>query len=176
MVRVVGLVLTNFFLAMLFLAILLAIIHNICSKNSHINKPETFLRYLFLLVVGVGGIYGFIMHSFFADFTAHFIGWAPSPFQFEVAVANLGLGVAGLIAFTASRGFQAATLVNLTCFLWGAAAGHMRQMLQAHDVALGNVGSVLYTDIFVPLLMIILFMMSRRHLASDSMSRVFWRH
>ena len=59
---------------------------------------ETLLQWSLLVNVGIAGILGFYQHAFNAAGTAEFIGWAPgSPFQFEVAVANLAFGVLGLL-------------------------------------------------------------------------------
>ena len=72
---------------------------------------ETFLSYILLLVIGITGLQAFIMHTFFPEFTSAFIGWKPSPFEFEVAVADLSQGVLGVLAFSASRGFRLATVI-----------------------------------------------------------------
>ena len=40
------------------------------------------------------GLWAFIGHVFFAEQAAASIGWANTPFQYEVGVANLGLGLA----------------------------------------------------------------------------------
>ena len=50
-------------------------------------------------VLGVGGVYGFIMHLVFGSFSAEQIGWPNSPFQYEVAYANLTIGILGFSRF-----------------------------------------------------------------------------
>jgi NAD(P)-dependent dehydrogenase (short-subunit alcohol dehydrogenase family) len=43
--------------------------------------------------LGVGGVFGFVGHTVYADIAAASIGWPPgNPFQTEVAVANLAIG------------------------------------------------------------------------------------
>ena len=64
-----------------------------------------------LLTLLTGVIYPAIVtgiaHTFFADQTARQIGWATgSPFQFEVAMANLGIGVCGLLCYRFRDGFS----------------------------------------------------------------------
>lgn len=56
---------------------------------------------------------------------AKFIGWANSPFQFEVAVANLGMGLVGIFGLHASKPYRVVGTIYTTCFLWGAAYGHV---------------------------------------------------
>lgn len=63
------------------------------------NRGKIFTRYLLLLPVGIGGIWGFYFHAFYLEQSAEMIGWNTSPFQFEVAVTNLGLGIAGILDF-----------------------------------------------------------------------------
>jgi hypothetical protein len=78
---------------------------------------DRLLRYLFLFPLGLQGLWAFVGHVFFAERSAASIGWATSPFQYEVGVANLGLGLASLYA--AFKGFEArmAVAIAATCFL-----------------------------------------------------------
>src|SRR5262249_35685570 len=48
--------------------------------------------------IGASFLYNFVCHTFFGEATAGYIGWADSPFQFEVGMASLGYGVVGFIA------------------------------------------------------------------------------
>ena len=64
---------------------------------------DRLLRYVFLFPLGVQGLWAFIGHVFFPQQSAASIGWA-DPFQYEVGVANLGLGLACIYAaFRRSR-------------------------------------------------------------------------
>jgi hypothetical protein len=49
--------------------------------------------------IGVNYTWNFIVHTFFAESTAGFIGWENSPFQYEVGYASLGFAVVGFYAF-----------------------------------------------------------------------------
>ena len=92
------------------------------------------LRWMLLLEVGVTGICTFVMHVFFPATSAREIGWAVSPFQYEVGVADLTVGVLGVLAFWGDFGFQVAAVVAATIWLWGDAVGHVRQMIVAHTM------------------------------------------
>lgn len=122
---------------------------------------DRLLRYLFLLPVGLMGLWGFIGHVFFAERAAEAIGWQTSPFQYEVGMANLALGVAGIYA--AFRGFEArlATALAVACFLIGAGIGHIRDIVQAGNLAPGNAGPILYTDFLTPIAILLLLWMVR---------------
>ncbi|HYF97623.1 MAG TPA: DUF6790 family protein [Coxiellaceae bacterium] len=144
----------NFGMAMFILALLIVLF---TYKTSTTPPLENLFRWLCLLPLGVNGIYSFIMHGFFGDMTASLIGWHNSPFQWEVAVANLGFGLIGLMAFKASMGFRKAVVIVSSCWLWGAGLGHIYQMIEQHDFALGNAGSWFWLDMFLPLVLIVCF-------------------
>ena len=111
------------------------------------------LDHFLLLSVGVSYLYNFVMHSVFGDFTAEIIGWDQSPFQLEVAFASLGFAAVGFLAFPRRQGWMVklAALLGPALFLWGAAGGHIFQLITAGHEAQGNAGSILYTDSLLPI-------------------------
>ena len=77
---------------------------------------ESFLLWLLVIVVGVGSLYAFMGHTFAADDVARSIGWPPgSPFQFEVALHDLAIGVLGVLSFWLRGDFWIATVIALRC-------------------------------------------------------------
>ncbi len=123
------------------------------------NKPkplqisevsEALFAYYLLFAVGINNLINFVFHVFFGDIAAKFIGWENSPFQAEVGFASLGVAIAGVIAFKASLPFRFATLIPPSAFAWGAAGGHIYQMVASHNFSPGNVGLVLPIDIIMP--------------------------
>ncbi len=153
MYTIIAFTLGNFGLIMLLLAICIILLNR--QSNKSIPLAELSFRWLTLLPLGMTAIYAFIMHAFFPEFTAKTIGWTNNPFQYEVAMANLGFGVMAILAFTASYGFRLATVIGNTCWLWGDATGHVYQMLVNHNFAIGNAGSWFWLDVLMPLLLII---------------------
>ena len=127
---------------------------------------EVLLLYLLVFFVGVGGLMGFLGHTFKAQEIALKIGWQPSPFQFEVAVADLAFGVLGIMCIWQRRGFWTATGIGYSIFLLGCAYGHLREMILDGNFAPYNVGPVLWlNDLAVPLV-ILLLLFVRRHLTT----------
>ncbi|MGZ8416180.1 MAG: DUF6790 family protein [Methyloceanibacter sp.] len=112
---------------------------------------DRLLRYLFLFPLGIQGVWAFIGHVFFPQQSAASIGWAPSPFQYEVGVANLGLGLACIYA--AFRGFEARVAAGIvaSCFLLGAGIGHIRDIVATGNLAAGNAGPIMFTDFLTPI-------------------------
>jgi uncharacterized protein DUF6790 len=91
---------------------------------------EAFLSYYMLLPIGISNLINFVVHVFFGDTAAKFIGWENSPFQAEVGFASLGVGIAGVLAYKASLPFRVATFIPPAAFSLGAAWGHVYQMVR----------------------------------------------
>jgi hypothetical protein len=123
---------------------------------------EDVFSYFLLFSVGVSFFYNFVAHVFFGNMAAEFIGWEPSPFQAEVGMSSLGYSVVGLLAFRGGLGLRAAAVVGPAIFLLGAAAGHVHQMIVAHNFAPGNAGIVFYTDIAIPIVGLALLWLQHR--------------
>lgn len=120
--------------------------------RSRATMIEKLLSWHVFWSIGVGYLYNFVMHAFFGEMVAAFIGWADSPFQFEVATASLGFSAVGFIAAFRSFDLRLAAIVGPALFMLGAAAGHVYQMITQHNFAPGNAGVVFYTDIAIPLI------------------------
>jgi hypothetical protein len=121
---------------------------------------DRLLRYLFLFPLGLQGLWAFLGHVFFPERSAAAIGWATSPFQFEVGVANLGLALASFYA--AFRGFEArlATAIAAACFLIGAGIGHIEDIVAQGNFAAGNAGPIMVTDFLTPIAVLALLVLA----------------
>ncbi len=109
-------------------------------------------------LIGVNGIVAGSGHLFFPDPVADSIGWPRgTPWQWEVGLADIGYGVLGVMAPSFNHDFWLATIIVASIFLLGAAAGHVRQLITAHNLSPGNAGAILYTDVIIPLLVIALY-------------------
>lgn len=131
---------------------------------------DRLLAWILLLPIGVSGLWAALFHLFFPDVAAADIGWAPSPFQFEVGVADLAMGLTACVSFWRSLDFKAAVVMINAIFLIGAATGHVRQMIVAGNFASGNAGVPFYGDIAFPVLATILLIIVRRSEAAARIS------
>ena len=115
------------------LSVLLPLLHLAFSKRPRTRQRvvEILLLYALVLDVGVIGLpLGFIPHIFFADETARSIGWAPgSPFQFEVGFHDGAWGLLGFLCLWIRGSFWTATGLGWAFFMFGAAYGHLREVL-----------------------------------------------
>jgi hypothetical protein len=119
-------------------------------------------RWVCLVPLGLMGLWGFLGHVFFAAETAASIGWPTSPFQFEVGMANLAIGVTGVAAaFLRLPGFRLALGLVALLFLGGAGVGHLVQIGETGNVAPGNAGPILYTDFLTPLALLAALLVGR---------------
>jgi hypothetical protein len=122
---------------------------------------DVLLRYMLVIGVGLEGVFAFYGHAFMSEEISKSIGWAPSPFEYEVAIANLAIGVLGILCLWFGGAFRFATIVATTVWLWGDAIGHIREIVVAHNYAPNNAGPALYSDLVVPAVLIVLAAASR---------------
>jgi hypothetical protein len=112
---------------------------------------DKLLTWYVVFNIGVMFLVNFIFHAFFGRLAAGFIGWEDSPFQLEVGTASLGFAAAGFVAAFGGFGRRLVAVIGPSIFTLGAAVGHVRQMVTAHDFAPGNAGVIFYTDMIIPL-------------------------
>jgi hypothetical protein len=123
--------------------------------------------------VGIGGIWAFIGHTVFAEQVAESIGWpAGNPFQTEVAVANLAIGILGILCYWIRGNFWTAAVIATSVWLLGAAAIHVVEMVTAGNYNPGNTGLIFYMDIIGALLLIGLLIYTGLHKQPTRPARV----
>jgi len=120
------------------------------APRTRAQLVEALLSYFVLFAIGITYFYNFVMHVFFGEMSARFIGWADTPFQTELGFASLGFAAVGFLAFRGDRSMRVAAIVGVSFFLLGAAGVHIYEMITAHNFAPGNAGIIFWTDILVP--------------------------
>jgi hypothetical protein len=125
---------------------------------------ELLLLYLLVINIGLGCLLAWYGHTFMADEIARKIGWQPgSPFQFEVALADLSWGVCGVLCIWLRQGFWTATGIGSAVFLLGCAFGHIRGIVEQGNLAIYNAGPVLWIgDLGVPITILVLLFLRFR--------------
>jgi hypothetical protein len=164
MTLLIEFVLANFTLTFLVLGFLAAGIAVALKPGGFTlaNVAEELLAYFILFSITISFFYNFVFHVFFGELAASYIGWADSPFQAEVGYASLGYAAVGLFAFKGNCCVRFAAILGPALFLWGAAVGHIHQIVAAGNYAPGNAGVMLYTDIFLPVIGFGLLWLKRR--------------
>lgn len=161
----IGFVLANYSLTFLIVGLIFSLIAIARAKRPLTQGlvVEKLISWHVFWAIGIQYLYNFVMHSVFGKMSAAFIGWADSPFQFEVATASLGFAVVALIAAFRSFDLRLAAIVGPAFFLLGAAAGHIYQMVVAHNFAPGNAGIIFWMDIFIPVFGFVLLWLQHRN-------------
>ncbi|HEV3482057.1 MAG TPA: DUF6790 family protein [Candidatus Acidoferrales bacterium] len=147
------------FVVLTALGLILGCVHIAATKGPRVRPQiaDILLLYLFIFPIGLGGLIGFLGHTFRAGSTAASIGWpAHNPFQYEVAVANLAFGILGICCAWVRGGFRMATAIGWSVFILGAACVHLHQIHAGQPFAPGNAGAMLYFDLIVPALVLAL--------------------
>jgi len=121
---------------------------------------DRLLRYLFIFPLGLLGLWAFVGHVFFPLRSAAAIGWEPSPFQFEVGYAGLGLGLASLYAAYTTFYARVAVAIAASCFLVGAGIGHVHDIVAYGNLTSGNAGPILVTDFLTPMAVLALLLVA----------------
>jgi 4-amino-4-deoxy-L-arabinose transferase-like glycosyltransferase len=144
------------------------------------RRLEIFLLYLFGVGVAGSGIGGFFGHVFLSDSVAESIGWPTgNPFQLEVGVANLAVGILGVVAMGRRDGFREATVITATVLGVGATLVHVMDVIESGNLAPGNTIQNI-SNLLRPALLIGFLAASRRAERSpDSVARTLgfeqWR-
>ena len=169
---VIAALIANFPLTCLVLGLLVAVaaILRLPAPRGAAAVVDRLLAWHVFFVVGVSNLVNFVFHVFFGEMTARFIGWADSPFQFEVGTASLGFAVVGFVAAFRSFDLRLAAILGPSFFLLGAAAGHVYQMVTAGNFAPGNAGVIFWMDIATPLIGFTLLALQHRFRATATAS------
>lgn len=105
--------------------------------------PQRYLSWILLLAVGLDGVWAGFFHVFFPDLASAQIGWQPSPYEFEVGIGDIALGIVAIAAFWRSLAFQSAIALYAILFYAGVSVGHVVQAIADSDFAPNNFGVLL---------------------------------
>ncbi|MEW2506948.1 DUF6790 family protein [Amycolatopsis sp. NPDC047767] len=130
---------------------------------------ETWQRWWAIGALGCSSLWMTLAFLGAPDVMSTAIGFTRTPFEFEIAFANLGLAVMGFRAASASASARERITIGIGAgmFLWGAAVGHLYQWFANGDHAPGNTGGVVITDLLIPAVMIILARRAQRLSTSE---------
>jgi hypothetical protein len=127
----------------------------------------TYLLYLLFFYVGLMGLLTAYAHVFRPAQTSASIGWSTSPYEYEVGMADLTVGVLGVLCIKFRGDFWLATAIANAVWLLGDAVGHIRQMTLYNNHASNNSGIFLVTEIMTPIVILALALYDR-HKHSES--------
>src|ERR1700685_194563 len=104
--------------------------------------PGRLLGWL-ILSVGIAYAWAGFFHIAFPHMAASSIGWEVSPFQFEIGVADVSIGIVAIVSFWRSLDFKGPVVGYLSLFSIGVAYGHFRDAIYGGNVSKNNFGILL---------------------------------
>jgi hypothetical protein len=146
------------------LAVIAASIHLAFSpgrRKSAAAIRGTYLLYLLFFYVGLMGILTAYAHVFRPVQTSASIGWSTSPYEYEVGMADLTVGVLGILCLWLRGNFWLATAIANAVWLLGDAVGHLRQIVLSNNHAANNSGVFLIVEFTMPVVILILALWCR---------------
>lgn len=121
------------------------------------EKVRIYLWYFVVIVIGFGGLWSFVGHTFLANSVANDIGWLTgSPFQTELAFYHLGFGIAGLLAIWIRGNMVTGLVIAKSVFWYGAAFVHVKDAVLNQNYSPLNIGAPLIGDIVIPTVLLTL--------------------
>jgi hypothetical protein len=164
METVIRTILSNLELVLIVVAIVVTILKLRRAKlhRTVMTPGYTLWGELLFYGIGFGFLWAGIFHAFFQQTAASSIGWQPSPFEWELAWAEFGVGLIALLSL--ARGYEMRLAATLVFFVFsaGAAIQHINQILCCRNYAPGNAGTILWiNDIALPIVLLFLAFSSR---------------
>lgn len=136
-------------------ALVAASVHLAFSADHHRRAMvRMYLCYLLFIYVGLMGLLTAYAHVFRPLQTSASIGWSPSPYEYEVGMADLTVGVLGVLCLWLRGNFWLATAIGNAVWLLGDAVGHVRQVVLYHNHARNNSGIFVIMEILTPLVIL----------------------
>ena len=154
-------IMSNFSFSMLILAIIVSVFHSLKAHKKLIDS-ETWFKCLVMIAYGFTCLYIFILNLFLSGPICSVMGYHQSPFQIEAGLTNLALGVIAILAFRKERAMKKAALISAILYWWGAVIIFGYKLEATTNFELGFPTSWLWTNIFVPLLMLIFYIDSAK--------------
>jgi uncharacterized membrane protein len=147
------------------MALVAASVHLMLSskrRSGAVSIVRTYLLYLLFIYVGLMGLFTAYYHVFRPVEASASIGWSTSPYEYEVGMADLTVGVLGVLCLVFGEGFRSATAIAEAVWLLGDAVGHMKQMVANNNHAEYNSGIFLIFELAMPVLILGLVFYHRR--------------
>lgn len=117
---------------------------------------ELLLLYQIVFSLGVTSFLAFIGLTFMPQLVADHMGWPTCPFQQELANVNLAFGILGIMSIWKRGEFWTATVLGFSIWIIADGIHHIVDSVTMNNFSEGNVGTILYTDILVPVILLVL--------------------
>lgn len=147
------------FLSLYVIGILGSILHIYLLPPEQRTKPkiiEVLLLYQIVFSLGMTSLMAFFGLTFIPDYIAALTQWPACPFEQQLANVNLGFGVLGIMSIAYRGYFWVATIIGFSVWIISDGIQHLYKALAEQNLSAGNIGVPLWTDIIVPIALLIL--------------------
>lgn len=117
---------------------------------------ELFLLYQIVFSLGLTSFMSFYGLTFMKEYVATYSGWNACAFEQLLANVNLSFGILGILCIWFRKYFWMATILGFSIWILSDGVTHIIDMVKNDNYAPGNIGVPLWTDILVPVILLIL--------------------
>jgi uncharacterized protein DUF6790 len=160
-----------FFLSIYVIGILGSILHIFLLPSQSRSKSkiiEILLLYQIIFSLGITSLIAFFGLTFMADYIAKLTEWPSSPFEQQLANVNLAFGILGLLSIVYRGDFWLATVLGFSIWILSDGIHHLYKAIWEHNLSSGNIGVPLWTDLIVPMVLLVLLYFYRANSHSNS--------
>lgn len=136
-------------------------------ERTYKKVVELLLLYQIVFSLGLTSILAFFGLTFMAEYIAEYTGWPSCPFEQQLANVNLAFGFLGILSIWLRGNFWTATVLGFSVWILGDGVHHLWKWRQTGNDTEGNLGVPLYTDIAIPLILLVLLGMYLQSQALD---------
>lgn len=154
-----------FFLSIYLIGVLGSLVHIYLvpkEERTTARVVELLLLYQLVFSVGITSFLAFIGFTFLDQYIAEYLNWPASPFEQEMANVNLAFAVLGILCIWYRNLFWMATVIGFSVWILADGIHHVHQLVYMHNYSDGNMGVPLYTDLIVPIVLLILLYFYQR--------------
>jgi len=160
------------FLSIYVLSLIAFFIHLYCDKQPRTKERvlELFLLYQIVFSLGLTSFMAFYGLTFMKEYVASYSGWTSCAFEQLLANVNLSFGILGILCIWYRGYFWMATILGFSIWILSDGITHILDMVINKNDAPGNIGVPLWTDIIVPIVLLILlsFYLKQQKLQNNS--------
>lgn len=129
------------------------------KQRTKAKAIELLLLYQIVFSLGITSLLAFFGLTFMDQYIAKYLLWPTCPFQQELGNVNLAFGILGILSIQYRQLFWMATVLGFSIWILADAIHHIYMALAFHNYSPGNTGIPLYTDIIVPIVLLILLIL-----------------
>lgn len=151
-----------FFVSIYLVGLLASFFHLYSLPPQKRTRPcviEVLLLYQIVFSLGITSIVAFFGLTLMPEYIAAYTNWPSSPFEQQLANVNLAFGTLGILSIWFRGLFWAATIIGFSVWIFGDGIHHFLLAVYERNLSDGNIGVPLWTDVIIPLVLLVLLYM-----------------